>query len=440
MTEAVGGPLGRRTAPGSTSPGFFTVERVLILLTALSALVAIAAKGHCRQAGWTTPDQYSTVCWSQFPNSFVENNLASAFPYFSRGADFDGSPLAGIVAGVTARLTAGAGGGASRLLAYFDFNAILVAVLWMVTVVLVARSAHRRPWDAALVAASPALLVAAYVGWDFWAAALVSLGIYLFARRRTLWAGLSLGLAVAAAPYALLVLLVLLVLGLRSRQTARILEAVAAAAVGWLIPVAPVLAINPGAWGGHVAGVLTHPATESSIYGSYNLVAGRIGAPMLGDNAVNAIAAVLVAAVVAGVAALALLAPRRPRLAQLAFMAVAGLTVVGKDAQPWHAIWLLPLLALALPRWRPALLWQAAVVTHFIALLLFQGKVFGDVSNQHAIDLPYFVLAALLNVVATCALIALTLRDVLHPEFDVVRRAGVDDPQGGVLSGGGGHD
>ncbi|NVM95969.1 glycosyltransferase 87 family protein [Arthrobacter wenxiniae] len=432
MTGPVGGPMGRRTAPGLISPGFFTVERVLVLMAAVSAILAVLSKGHCRQTGWTTPDQYSTVCWSEIPNSLAAHDLGRLFPFFTAGTTFDHPPLVAVIAASTAWLSGGFTGEA-RQLAYFDINAALLAAVWIFTVVVAARTAGRRPWDAAIIAASPLLWLTAYVSWDFWAVALVALGLYLFARRRPLWAGFMLGVAAMAAPYALLVLLALLVLGVRNGQATRSLELLAAGAVGWLMVLAPVAVVNPSGWGAYAASALTGDASQSSLYGGWNLVAARVGLPTLGDDAVNVLAVFLLALLVLGVVALGLYAPRRPRAAQLAAVAVAGFIVVNKFTEPWHAIWLLPLLALALPRWRPVLCWQAAVAAHFIALLLFQGKELGHVSDQHAIDMPYFVLAASLAGIASCFVAGLLVRDMWQPQRDAVRRGGVDDPQGGVL-------
>ncbi|MHA7304415.1 hypothetical protein ACX80E_04090 [Arthrobacter sp. TMN-49] len=433
MTEPVGGPLGQRTAPGRINPGFFTIERVLVLMTTLSAIIAVMTKSHCRTAGWTTPDQYSTVCFSTFPNSFVDGKLGTMVPFFSPGSPFDHPVLAGWIAGITAWLTRGAGDGALRQLAFFDLNAALMAVAWMVTVIFVARAARRRVWDGAIVAASPVLILTAYASWDFWAAALVALGIYLFARRQTLWAGAVFGVAALAAPYVIFVVLALLLLGIRTGHTTKMLEMVAAAAIAWLLVLAPMMAANPPAIPDYWKSLLAAEPSESSIYGGINLLAQRMGWPALDVGVTNALASVFLVVLVLGLIALALYTPHKPRVAQLMFVAAAGFMVVNKGTEPWHAVWLVPLLALALPRWRPVLVWQAAIITHFIALMLFRSKVLGNLSDQHAIDAPYFLLAALTAAAATCALIGLCVRDMLSPGFDVVRRGSVDDPQGGVL-------
>jgi uncharacterized membrane protein len=432
MTEVLGGPLGHRTAPGIVRPGFFTVERVLLIMVLVSGVVAVLFKFHCRQAGWSTPDQYSTTCWSEIPNTFRDNGLAAFFPY-SGSTGFDYPPATGFIAGITAWLTAAAGQGAPRQLAYFDVNATLIVVVWMVAVVATARSVRRRPWDAAIIAASPVLLFTALTSWDVWAAALVAVGMLLFARRRTFAAGAVLGLAASVQPYALLVLLAILLLAVRAGRVLTCVETLGTAVVGWLVVNLPVLVLNPMGWAGYWDDGLGNQATTSSIYGAYNLLAARLGLRTLGPAGADVAQLVLFLLAAGGVVWLVFAAPRPPRLGQLAFLLVAVFFLADKHAAPQHVVWLLPLLALARPRWTTALLWQAAEILQFLALLLFLGRQLGDGNAQHAIDMPYFVLAVALHVLATLAVMGLVVRDALHPAYDVVRRAGADDPLAGVL-------
>ena len=60
-----------------------------------------------------------------------------------------------------------------------------------------------------------------------------------------------------------------------------------------------------------------------------------------------------------GVLVLGLRAPETPRLAQLGFLIVVGFLLVNKVYSPQYVLWLLPLAALARPRWRDQLIWQA---------------------------------------------------------------------------------
>src|SRR5690606_7412072 len=127
---------------------------------------------------------------------------------------------------------------------------------------------------------------------------------------------------------------------------------------------APIMAGNPEAYGHYLRSLWAAEPTESSIYGGINLLAGRMGWPSLDLAATNTIAGILLVVLVVGLVTLAIFAPQTPRVSQLAFVAAAGFMVLNKGAEPWHAVWLIPLLALAMPRWRPVLLWQAAIIMH----------------------------------------------------------------------------
>ena len=73
------------------------------------------------------------------------------------------------------------------------------------------------------------------------------------------------------------------------------------------------------------------------------------------------------------IAVLALTAPRRPRLAQLAFLIVAAFILTNKVYSPQFVIWLIPLLALARPRWRDFLIWQGIEGLHWARRLDVPG-------------------------------------------------------------------
>ncbi len=81
----------------------------------------------------------------------------------------------------------------------------------------------------------------------------------------------------------------------------------------------------------------------------------------------------MLACVLIGV--LALTAPRRPRLAQLAFLIVAAFILTNKVYSPQFVIWLIPLLALARPRWRDFLIWQTFEALHWAAVWMYLGQV-----------------------------------------------------------------
>ncbi|HET6242561.1 MAG TPA: glycosyltransferase 87 family protein, partial [Arthrobacter sp.] len=217
FTELIGGPMGHRSAPGIVSPGFFTVERVLVLLTVLAALAGILVKNYCRSNGWDSPGQFYATCYSDFPELFRSRGLGDGvFPFVTQGSFFEYPVLMGFIAGATALLVPGDGASGPRVLTYFDVNATLIAAVWIVTVLATARMTRRRPWDAAMVALAPGIVLAGVINWDMWAVGLLAVGMYFFSRNKLVLAGIFIGLGTATKLYPVLILGAILLLALRT--------------------------------------------------------------------------------------------------------------------------------------------------------------------------------------------------------------------------------
>jgi uncharacterized membrane protein len=119
-------------------------------------------------------------------------------------------------------------------------------------------------------------------------------------------------------------------------------------------------------------------------------------------------------------------------VAQLAFLLVAGFLLLNKVWSPQYSLWLLPLAVLARPSWRSLLLWQATEALLWVPRMLWYLG-----TDNRGVDIEWFLFAVTLRDVAVVVLMALVVRDVWHPELDVVRRSwpGTDDPAGGPLDG-----
>jgi hypothetical protein len=144
-----------------------------------------------------------------------------------------------------------------------------------------------------------------------------------------------------------------------------------------------------------------------------------------------AVAAVLLAALT-GVATLGLMAPFRPRLAQLAFLAVVAFLFTTKVWSPQYSVWLVPLVALARPRWRITLLWQFSEIAVWVVTLLW---LLGFNDSAHATDYGWLMLMLLVRDGFLAVIVGLVIYEMWHPEADVVRASGLDDPGGGVYDG-----
>jgi uncharacterized membrane protein len=146
----------------------------------------------------------------------------------------------------------------------------------------------------------------------------------------------------------------------------------------------------------------------------------------------NIVTAIATLAVVAAVGLLVLTAPRRPRTAQVLFLLVAGFLLVNKVDSPQYTVWLIPLAALARPRWGAFLAWQGAELVVLFTRFYYFVNV-GDPAR--GIKAQWFVWAVLTRDVLLLALMALVVYEMFRPYHDVVRRSGEDDPAGGPLDG-----
>jgi uncharacterized membrane protein len=436
FTELIGGPIGTRSAPGIVSPGFFTVERVLIILTVIAALTGILIKNYCRQNGWQTPAQFYSTCYSDFPELFRNRGLGDgAFPFFSQNTSFEYPVLTGLIAGVTALMIPGEGVSDDRILGYFDVNATLIAAVWIVTVLATARMTQRRPWDAAMVALAPGIVLSGLINWDMWAVGLLAVGMYFLARDRLVVAGICIGLGTATKMYPVLILGAILLLALRTGRIRPFLVTAGAAAASWLAVNLPIAAMNPSGWRYFYDFTEDRPAGYSSPWFAYNLLAERLKGKPLEPETINMMALNLFLLACVLIAILALSSPRRPRIAQLAFLIVGAFVLTNKVYSPQFVLWLIPLMALARPRWRDFLIWQAVEGLHWAAIWMYLGQVTSNGTTQHNIDMPYYVLAVILHMVATGYLMLRVAWDIRDPDYDVIRRHGMDDPHGGPFDG-----
>jgi uncharacterized membrane protein len=434
FTEVIGGPLGRRSDPGVISPGIFTVERVLILLTLAAALIGVLLKGYCRANGWESPTQFYATCYSDFPELFSNRGLAAgAFPILS--SQFEYPVLTGLIAGLTAWLVPGTGVTEGRVLAYFDMNAALLAAAAMIAVLATARMSARRPWDAAMVALAPGIILAGTVNWDLWTVCLLAVAMYFFAQQRLVPAGVLIGLATATNLYPVLLLVAILLLALRTGRLRALLVTGGAAAGSWIAVNLPFAAANFDGWAYYFRFMADRDAGYSSPWFAYNLVAGRLRWPELSPAAVDVLSPALLGVACAAVAVIALGAPRRPRLAQVAFLLVGALILTNKAYSPQFVVWLIPLLALARPRWRDFLVWQGIEGLHWAAVWMYLGQVTSAGSSQHNLDMPYYVLAVAAHMFAVAYLMARVTWDIYDPNYDPIRRHHTDDPHGGPFAG-----
>jgi hypothetical protein len=363
-SQVIGGPLGRyaTSAGRGGRSGWLPAAAVLAGLASLTVALGVFQKAPCFTKGWSNPDQFWHACYSDLPSSA---SLGNALPYVSGAPHLDQPLISGLVMWLVG-LAVPDGSALVRQQWYFGLWALLVTVLVMVLVMVTAASVPREPWRAAHVALSPVLVLAGLVSVDLLGVLLASVALWAWGRNKLVFAGFTLGLAISARSYPMVLLVAIGLLALRSgrlrawrRLAGTALATCLAVSLPWLVVNADgLLAVYRTWW------------RAGASYGSLWMVSGLLGHDLPpGRVTVLVIASWLGAIVVGALFALGL--DRRPTVAEVSLVMLVIVVVTGKAIPVQAALWLLPLIALTGIKWRDHLIWAGFEVTYFVAVWLY---------------------------------------------------------------------
>ena len=434
--RGIGGAFGRHAGVG----GWWSPLRWVLAMTMAVLVLGLAEKSPCADGNWTGVRNYSHVCDSQIVPIWTGAQLDSgAMPY--RDTTLDLPIVTGGFVTLTAEFTRGLHAlqsNWSNTVLFVVLTSLLLAICGLVVAACTALTARHRPYDAAIFALSPLLFLHAFTAWDLLAMAFASGALLAWARRRPVLAGTLIGLGAAAKLYPILLLVAIWTLAFRTRKFAEAAWATATTVVIWFAVNLPLAFAYHSSWWDYYRTSIHAPAERSTLWA----IAKTMTAGSLADKDATswtppaaAVALAVVAAMLL-VAFVGLRAPTRPRLAQLAFLCVLGYLLTSKQWSPSESLWLLPLLALARPRWRLTLLWQFSEAAVWIGTM-FVGIGTHPAASNTGQGAPYgwLVLFVLVRDIALLALGTLVVQEIWHPDLDVVRVNGADDPSGGVFDG-----
>ncbi|MFZ1285464.1 MAG: glycosyltransferase 87 family protein [Candidatus Phosphoribacter sp.] len=377
-SEVAGGPLGRYAVP--LVRGWRRLAVGLVAASAVPMALGVALRGHCIESGWSSPDQFFHMCYSDLPTAFEGQNLGAGISAFLAGGIEAPTPAQPPLTALLLALTGGwvsDGSAVTRARLFFGIWAILIALLLALTVWWTASSVRGKPLRSAHVALSPVVALTAVVSADIVAVALAAAALAAWGRARLLSAGVLLGLAISARSYPVLILVAIVLVAARAGRL-RAAGVVVGAAVATAAAIfAVVLVGNPdGAlrgyaeWAGADAGFgspwvfgqLT-PSTDGAIG---LRLPDPISPPVLTLLTLTGwIVAVLVGAWLAGGG------ERRPGVAEVSLVMIAIVLVTGKSFPVQASLWLVPLVALVGLRWRDHLIWASAEALHFGGVWLY---------------------------------------------------------------------
>src|SRR5262245_57081379 len=376
VSESIGGPLGRHaTRPRDR---FWVVMRLVVALTAFTLMLHWAQKSDCADGNWLNLKEYRHACYTDVVALYNSEHLNNGkIPYADQAVEYP--VLTGVFMAATGLPVHAATKGThdNAYMWFYNINAFLLGLAAIGTVIALVMLRRRRPWDAAMFAASPALLLGATINWDLLAVLLAVCGLLAWARRHPALAGALLSLGASTKLWPALLFIPLLMLGWRARRMGEVVYAASVAVLVWVLVNLPFIIFYTANW----REFYIFNFERGIDWGSFwyiganmpHLVGSGVGIPGFAwvtahVTALNFFSYGLFALACVGLFALTAVAPRRPRVAQLAFLTVAAFLIFSKVWSEQYALWLVPLAVLARPRWPAFVAWQLAEVCYFFAL------------------------------------------------------------------------
>lgn len=370
--------------------------RVALLLAIVATLLSFTKFVHCEKSVWAGPDQYIHACYSDLPALFSDRAFGKGEWAFSGGNKAVEYPaLQGVVMWATAKVSP------DGPVSYFNFSAILLALLFIASTFLV----HRiKPEATVIYALAPSGILAMYINWDLWAIVTMLLAIYWFDRKREVASAVILGVSIATKFFPIVLLLPIAIIFIRRHQIKESARFIALALGIFIAINIPFALTTPQGWWRFFSLNLHREADWGSLW---------YGASVFGLNLshINFLSILTLLIGVTVVAIFLLQTQETLPLSVSALYIFIVLLTVSKVYSPQYVLWLTPLVLLAIRDKRDLKwfwFWQCAeVIYHFAIwqhLALLTGAHFG-------LPVKAYAALTLLRIAAALALaIALARR------------------------------
>ena len=359
-----------------------------IFLSIFVALLSFVKFDHCRNSGWVAPDDFIHACYSDYPSLFSGRNLdVHAWPYSSKGNSVEYPPLTGIVMWATSFAVPH---DANQYRSYFDINALLVALLFTASV-LILKQMKPELWY--LFPVAPAVIASLYINWDIWAVISALGAIYYFDRTKYLKSALLLGISVATKFFPIVLLLPIALIFFRRKEIRNLLIYSLLTSATWLIINVPFILTTPVGWFRFFKLNSERGADWGSIWEALTLFGLRI-------RNVNQLSIFLFLAGALLYVIYFWYLNKVPTLAQTSFLIVAIFVTASKVYSPQYIIWLTPLAVLVLVDKRDRIdfwIWQGAELIYHLAIWQYLATVTGA---HFAISGPAYAVAILIRIAA----------------------------------------
>lgn len=382
--------------PDEPRPGWPPAAVWLVLAGALLASWWI--KARCLADGvWTGGEQWTAYCYTDVAALFVARGLdVGLVPYVDTPIEYP--PLTGLQQWAAAVVADG------DVRVFVGVVALLGAAAMAVVVATLAREGVSRA-RLLLLAASPTVVLLAFVNFDPVPVACAVAALALLRRGRDGWAGVLVGLGTAAKLYPAVVAVVAVWAAVREGRGRDAARHLAGAVAGAAVVTVPVLLAAPDALDELVALNRTRFADWDSLW---FLVERLVGAPF-SPAALNLAVAVLVLAGWAWLLARAGAVLPSGQGWRATLPLLVWFLLANKVYSPQFSLWLAPLLVWQVRDVRRVVAFLAADAAVVLVRFPFLGAQVGESSGP---DYPWLAAAVVVRALVLVAVVA----DVLGPE------------------------
>jgi uncharacterized membrane protein len=387
--------------------------RALLALAIFAALLSFTKFSHCEGVNWATPDQYIHACYSDLPSLFGERGMDdNKWPYASDTNSVEYPVLTGLVMYATSFV-------AHSPISYFNFNAFLLALLFIGLVFIVYRM---KPEFTYLLPVAPAMIASLYINWDLWAIATMMLAIYWFDRKQYLYSSIALAVSISTKFLPIFLLLPIIFILWRSNQIREMFKYVTTTFAIWLATNLPFALTTPTGWWRFYKLNMERQADWGSLWLAFN----QLG---LGLANLNYLAILLLLIGLTAFVIFLFEVKNTPTLASVAFIVLAIVMVASKVYSPQYVLWLTPVAVIALTNKKDLhafWMWQIAETMYHVAiwqhLALFTGAKFGLQQGGYA-TITLIRIAATLYLAFVLIKRALAARNTQGSLFDLLFEA-----------------
>ena len=387
--------------------------RALFALAIVAALLSFTKFSHCQSSTWATPDQYIHACYSDLPSLFGERGMVdNTWPYASDAKAVEYPVLTGLVMYATSFV-------AHTPISYFNFNAFLLALLFIGLVFIVYRI---KPEFTYLLPLAPAMIASLYINWDLWAIATMMLAIYWFDRKAYLYSSIAIAVSISTKFLPVFLLLPILFILWRSNQIRELVKYAITTVAIWLAINLPFALTTPTGWWRFYKLNMEREADWGSLW----LAFSQLG---LGLANLNYLAILLLLIGLTSFVIFLFEVKNTPTLASVAFIVLAIVMIASKVYSPQYVLWLTPLAVIALTNKKDlhaCWIWQIRETLYHVAiwqhLALFTGAKFGLQQGGYA-TITLIRIAATIYLAWTLIKRALAARNTQGSLFDLLFEA-----------------